>query len=375
MRNINGESRENGSITILLAVVIMGIIGIAAFALDLGYGLVVKSELQNAADTGALAGDRELALVYKDMGTTCTMGPDCYWGTHTLSSGEKARIATKVNSYSQLNKAGGTAITVRTTEDIVYGKYDEVSGEVVPTTPADTGVMAIKVTARRDENINGVVSTWLGRAIGTDSLSISAKSGATLSALGKAPPGKLGIPVGISEFFFKADNSPCGKAGDPEYRIRLYPTQSMAEKTIGDTQACAGWHSYQDYPNNAAKLKTILDGQAKGTFTSPETIANSTSYNFIGGAVATAFNEMKQLYEVNKDSNQTWTAVIPVYAGKDCSNPNGPIKIVGFATAYIYSVDPAAKSIFATVTCNVIDWGEGGGTDYGTLVGRPGMVQ
>ncbi len=178
---INGESRQNGSIVILLAVAIVAIIGIAAFAIDLGYGLVVKSELQNVADTGALAGTRELALFYDDLSANCQPNSTCSWGTYPFQAADKARIAAKVNTFSLLNKAGGVPITVRTNEDIVYGKYDTVSAEIVPT---NTGVMGIKVTARRDDNINGSVATRLARVIGTDSMSIHASSAATLSPIG-----------------------------------------------------------------------------------------------------------------------------------------------------------------------------------------------
>ena len=83
-----------------------------------------------------------------------------------------------------------------------------------------------------------------------------------------------------------------------------------------------------------------------------------------------------QLFNAKK-VNGVWETIVPVYDGADCSNPGGPILIVGFATVYIYNVidSGAGKIIDATVSCNIVDVGEGGGTDYGTLVGRPGMVQ
>ncbi len=373
MNSVNNLSQERGATTIFVAVVLVGIIGVAAFAIDIGYGLVVKSQLQNVADTGALAGTRELALIYRDQ--TDWASTDSY-KLHYLTDTEVARISSKVNSYSQLNKAGGTAISIRTNDDIVYGKQDKTTGEVNATTPARTGVMAIKVTGRRDANVNGVVPTSLARVLGIQSLSVQASSASTLSAIKKIPAGKLGIPVGISKFWFTARNSPCGKHDISGHGIRLYPTGPQNGETVTNSASCAGWHTYTETPASAAKLKSILTDLKAGSYTSPATEANVDSFEFTGGAIATAFDKMKLLYETSKNSSGTWTTVVPIYDAVDCANPSGSIKIVGFATAYIYSVGtPPNNTMDATVDCNVVDFGEGGGDDYGTLVGSPGMVQ
>jgi Flp pilus assembly protein TadG len=375
MDTTNGS--EKGATTILLAVVIVGLIGVAALAIDLGYGLVVKSELQNVSDTGTLAGTRELALIYKNLNNTCVSGSDdCYWGTHALNSSERAQIESKVNTFTQANKAGGKSISV-SSGDMVYGKYSANTGQIEPTSPAYTGVMGVSVIAKRDASSNGVVPTVLAKVLGINNMSISARSGSSLSALGKLPAGGLGIPVGISKFWFTARNSPCGKRGDSQrYGIRLYPTGPQNGETLTNAQGCAGWHTYNDSPSNANKLGTILDGIRLGTYTSPATTANVTQFDFIGGVVSSQFNAMKQLFNAKK-VNGVWETIVPVYESSDCSNPGGLITIVGFATAYIYNIidQGGNKVIDATVSCNVVDIGEGGGTDYGTLVGRPGMIQ
>ena len=164
----NPNNRESGAFTILAALAMVGLIGVAALAIDIGYGLVVKSELQNVADTGSLAANRELALIYK--GTPGSAVP--YWGTYTLSSTDKARIEVKVNTFSQQNKAGGKPISIPSS-DMVYGKWNNVAGQITPTS---TGVLAIGVTARRDQTANTPISTWLGRIFGVQSLSIRANS-------------------------------------------------------------------------------------------------------------------------------------------------------------------------------------------------------
>jgi len=372
------DPAQRGATLILFALGMVAVLGAAALAIDLGYGLVVKSELQNTADAGTLAANRELSLIYQGLSSTCATGSaDCYWATHVLTASERSRIETKVNSYTQQNKAGGKPIVV-SSSDMVYGKYSTATNSIVPTSPAYTGVMGISVTARRDGSGNGPVSTMLGKVLGFQSLSVQAKSGAALSPLGKVPAGGLGIPVGISKFWFTARNTPCGKKGDTaNHGIRLYPTGPQNGETLTNAQGCAGWHTFTDYPASAAKLGNVLDGLRTGTYSSPVTQAGSTMYNFTGGVVSSQFSQMKALYDARKASDGTWTAIVPVYDAVDCSNPNGAIKIIGFATAWIYSVRDVkeGKFIDATVSCNIVDIGEAGGPDYGTLVGRPGMVQ
>ena len=66
-----------------------------------------------------------------------------------------------------------------------------------------------------------------------------------------------------------------------------------------------------------------------------------------------------------------------IYGRDDCSNPTGDIPIVGFATVEINKVlEMPDKIISATVKC--LDYEDGiggGGTDFGLIGTRPGLVQ
>src|SRR5690242_15254415 len=56
---------ERGVVAILMAMALVGLIGAASLAIDIGSALVTKAELQNVADASSLAATRELALIYK----------------------------------------------------------------------------------------------------------------------------------------------------------------------------------------------------------------------------------------------------------------------------------------------------------------------
>ena len=62
---------QRGAVAVIVALTLVVLLAFGALAVDLGYLMMVKNELQNAADAGALAGAREL---YPDEGTRCNPG-------------------------------------------------------------------------------------------------------------------------------------------------------------------------------------------------------------------------------------------------------------------------------------------------------------
>jgi Flp pilus assembly protein TadG len=46
---------KRGTVTVMVALLLIMLIGFAAFAIDVGYMMVRRNELQNIADTAALA--------------------------------------------------------------------------------------------------------------------------------------------------------------------------------------------------------------------------------------------------------------------------------------------------------------------------------
>ena len=93
----------------------------------------------------------------------------------------------------------------------------------------------------------------------------------------------------------------------------------------------------------------------------------------IGGAVA--------MRVIKKGGDGTWLVNAPVYASQGCSNVHGSNLIVGFAKVRITNVlGPPSNLVEGKVECGILDQSdaEGGGgsaSDFGTLVGTPGMIQ
>jgi hypothetical protein len=198
---------------------------------------------------------------------------------------------------------------------------------------------------------------------GHASVGLEAQAASRMSGIRYVPKGTADFPVAIAKAWYATHASPCSTGN----RITFYPT--------GTADSCAGWHTFNIDPASASDLKNILSGLRTGTYESPEIDVENTRFIFNGGVVASAMNELQQLYNAKKDANGEMRVLIPVYDRDDCANPNGWIPIIGVARAVVTSVtNGAEKRIEARVQCDVIELGESGGRDFGVLSAGPDMV-
>jgi Flp pilus assembly protein TadG len=355
MRSVSTNNTERGAVAILVGIAAAVLLGFAALAIDVGYVMVARSQLQNSADAAAMAATRELGKVYAERGGD-------HYKTTPLSSSEKERIATAANRFATDNRVAGGAVGILGS-DIVYGTWNKSTGSLTPSTH---GVDSIQVRSRRDSIGNGALTPLLAGIAGIESFEVSATAASALAFPSKIPAGKGDAPFGIAKAWFTARDTPCGTSAP----IRFNPT--------GSTIGCAGWHTFESSPANANKLRGIIDGLKNGTFTAPAMESGVTQFAFIGGSVASAFSNMIALYNSKKGPDGKWKVLVPVYDRSTCSNPSGFITIVGFATATVTGVlGPPQMRIDANVDCSVISFGESsaGASDYGTMVGVPKMIQ
>ena len=175
-------------------------------------------------------------------------------------------------------------------------------------------------------------------------MDVAATAVAALGTVGgPAAPGAMDAPFGISEDWFTG-TAQCGDS------ITFSPT--------GTQGGCAGWHTFDESPANAQKLKGIVDDLATGNYTSPPVYPGQTQFEFTGGTVQSAFPNLINLFNTakvwNPDSSQyEWQTKLPVYEANGCANPSGPVTIVGFANAVVTEVQAAPQKIInAQVQCD-----------------------
>ncbi len=351
---------KRGTVTVVVVLAMLVLIGFAAFAIDVGYMMVGRNQLQNIADTAALAAAGELGASYTAPGMTLSAQL-----AYTPDAGALLTVAQSV-----ANRTGISGVTILSS-DFRLGKWNFATHTF---TPATTGPTAVNVTARKDNVANGPITTLLAGVLGIGSFNVSATATASLAPPNYIPPCALPLPVGISLAWFSDPDVYCNNP------IKLYPTN--------DPEGCAGWHVYDQTPSSANTLRDTIDRLNDGTCVSPGTTSGVTQFDFTGGNIANALSNMATLFDTMKVKNDgvldkdndstTWTAAVPVYNSTDCSNPHGTMEIVGFSTIKITSVTspPDPQVIWAQVVCNSIISGSGGGfTSTMTYGDKPNLVQ
>jgi Flp pilus assembly protein TadG len=345
-------SNERGAVAVMVAVTLPMLLGFAALTIDIGQALVARNELQDVADASALAGARRLGTIYQGLSPTQQVG-------YTMT--DPVPVYSDVQNVASQNYGAGRSITVDV-GDIQIGQWNSAN-KTLNVTSANPN--AVRVIARLDGNTNGPVSTFLANIMGFNSVDVRATATAALTGVSTTNPGELETPFGISEFRFN----------DPAYcnaPIKFYPTN--------DPASCGGWHTFTENPPNANTLRNVIDGMIPEppTYTSPGTQAGVTELEFVGGNIANALNNLYNLYLSKRDPvTHNWDALVPVYQSGDCSNPNTPMQIIGYASVRITNVlaPPAGQLVDATIQCGLVDGGRGGGSSFGTLGSIPGLVQ
>ena len=361
----SGTDPERGAVTIIVAVMLTVFMAVTALAVDIGYVMVTRNQLQNVADASALASARKLGSIYDG---TSTGTPMPYSEQLTYVADAAALIST-AQQVAMENSAGGKNIYMDPS-DVIIGTWDATTKTLTPTL---TSPDAVQVTARRDSGANGPINTFFARIFAQDTVDVHATATAALTGAGAIAPGLVGLPLGISQVRF--DRPFCGQ------NIILYPTQD----------SCAGWNTYEDSPSSDNQLRNyILPGLINGTYKIPGATAGVTEFDFVGGNLSThTIDEFPTLFDTMKVKNDgiidfdndptTWTTTVVVYAddSANCSNPHGPLVIVGFAAVTVSAIQtaPNVRTFVMTIDCGDIRQSRGGGAMYGTKGSIPGLVQ
>ncbi len=252
---------EKGVAAVMTALMLTVLIGVAAFAIDIGFRNVKQNELQNIADAAALAGAGELSRQYLE--------PD-------FTAVEANLIESIARDVAEKNKAG----FVIENGDIIIGRWiDGAFDPEASTRPNAVRVITKMAGAAADGQSNGALPTFFARIFNIDSSMPPLMPLPPSPGLSTIDEGELDIPVGISREWYVLNDLSNGSFCDQN--IQFYPTSG--------TDGCAGWNTYFDNtfdnrPPNADKLDDIIIGLTDGSFESPGFSLNeSPVFEFVGG--------------------------------------------------------------------------------------------
>ncbi len=179
MRSAQLKRKRRGAVAPLAALLLALLVGMLAFALDVGYMAVVKGELQSAADAAALAGAGQMQNPYVQYYAPGQTAQQSIFNGLSDTSNPNSAIST-AQRFAQANVAGGVNITVPAS-DISFSYYDGTNPfipAVYPTTFPNT----ITVTTRRDATANTPLRLFFAQIFGISSVNLTATASATIYA-------------------------------------------------------------------------------------------------------------------------------------------------------------------------------------------------
>lgn len=177
-RTIDRRQRRRGIIAVLAAVMLTILLGAIAFAVDYGYLVKVRTDLQRAADAAALAATQDLirkANATQDVG--------------------QARATARDYARTNLGDAGFWIADA----DIEIGRFDPDTVYASVNLLADGTLDAVRVTLRRDGISNSLVPLMFARVLGHQRASVSASATAALQKAELLYPGADILPMATPE--------------------------------------------------------------------------------------------------------------------------------------------------------------------------------
>jgi Flp pilus assembly protein TadG len=328
--------RESGATTVMVAVALTALLAFASLALDVGMVWSARNQLQNGADSAALAGARNLID----------------------SGGAVDVVATQTGAQALAaeNSALGVASISIDTSDIQLGQWNAISRTFNSSVDlSDPSVVnAVEVRARMDATSNGPVSAILSQFVGIDSYSLQATATAELGYAGSSLPGEVELPITIdccqiagascSDDYCSTISSsppnPCSldapQAGDTG------PVSCLEFHSTNDQNAC--WTSFDgSSPSvNTADLRDLVETGAPSAISTNDSfyvdngdktpVIGTIDDRFQGNGAFVGEGEGVDRYSPFDGSRDSWVVKLPVIecqGGTHCSS-GGTADIVGF---------------------------------------------
>jgi Flp pilus assembly protein TadG len=229
--------RRRGAAMVYVMIIIPAAFAFCALGVDAGHCILVKNQLQNAADAAALAGALK-------MGTSMN-----------------AAIAAATTSAAS-NKANGTPVVLVSSTDIQFLHWVSKSNYTVVSAGNYATANAIRVTTRRAASAGTAVSMFFGGMVGIGSSDVTATTVATysggtttsISVPGTSDLWLAGMPAGTTANFVNevspvdghapwTDSAP-GESPAQVTGMTLTPGSSIQMQFSGSVSNWSGANSY-----------------------------------------------------------------------------------------------------------------------------------
>jgi Flp pilus assembly protein TadG len=164
---------------VFMALLIIPILAMVAFAIDIGWITDTKIELQSAADASALAGAQQLMGDSSNENGYVNYYLPGQTNQSAILATAKANARAAAKKVALNNSAGGVKSLALNDADIEFG-YTDSNYNYTPMPPYSGFPNTVKVTMRRDNQANGPLGLFFAPVIGTNSVNITTVAAATI---------------------------------------------------------------------------------------------------------------------------------------------------------------------------------------------------
>jgi Flp pilus assembly protein TadG len=187
---------ERGATFVVVALLIIVLVGVAALAIDIGHLFIVRNELQNAADAGALAGARFLYL-YEDVGEYVNEGAnEIAYDAAIANRSENLPVEVHWSGGNTGDVQRGhwsfSTRTFKSSDNIEYTRIWYVTPDELDANL--DFVNAIRVRTRRQDT---PAASFFARIFGYEYFFVSAEAVAYVGFAGTLAPGEVDQPIAI----------------------------------------------------------------------------------------------------------------------------------------------------------------------------------
>jgi hypothetical protein len=316
---------QQGATVIMVALLILVFIGFAAVAIDIGHLLLVRNELQNAADAGCLAGAR---FLYSDDGMAVNENSnqiayqaaianksdkapvDVHWAAGNMGDVERGHWAFATRAFTP-------------TELTQPVNLWDVAPEELDANPAF--INALRVKTRREDTPS---ASFFARMFGYENFSLSKEAIAYIGFAGTLSPGEADQPIAICRESLLTNGQYACSTG-----------RMITNHELVTGLESGGWTDFnQDNPcltgTNAETVRSLICNAGN-----PDSIILGQPIAIHGGYIQNAHGMLRQCWQNLTGETQLWTLTLPVI---ECpgNNVDSCATMVGAVTVNIVWITP-----------------------------------
>ncbi|GFO64313.1 Tad domain-containing protein [Geomonas paludis] len=280
------NNNQKGFALVYIALMVVVLFAFVGLAVDMGHMYLTKGQLQNAADSGALAGVSQLPNV------TVARQTAKQFTERNKAAGETAKV-----DLNTTNSANG---------DIVVGYWDKKTRKLLPVVPFGKVANAVKVMTRRTSEAGTGISTdnkpvdsFFAQVMNWDTMAARAE------AIACRPP-KPSAPIVLCQ-------SLCGVTTFP-FKVYFNQTKAVDPAGVANPLYTVGWTEFSatskatELGPNGTVAKLIKDPDHE----IPLGLCGETLWTNNG--LGKTIDILRDAYLAERDpSTKIWTVLVPIF--------------------------------------------------------------